>query len=143
MVDAGRIRAGMLELADICDYFVCSEEFAREFTGNDRFEPEEAIHKMSTFKAGTVTITFGAKGSITRNNNETFKTPAFNVDIIDTTGAGDVFHGGYIYGLLQSWDIQRVVKFASAFAALKCTKLGGRAGIPTLDSVNRLLKEST
>jgi ribokinase len=142
MVDAGRIRTGMLELADLCDYFVCSEEFAREFAGDaDRFDPEEAIHRMSTFKAGTVTITLGAKGSITRHNDIIFQTPAFNVDVIDTTGAGDIFHGGYIYGLLQKWDIQQIVKFASAFAALKCTKLGGRAGIPTLDSVNLLLKD--
>ncbi len=94
------------------------------------------------FKAGTVTITLGTQGSITRYNDEIFHMPAFNVDVVDTTGAGDVFHGGYIYGLLQKWDIQRVVKFASAFAALKCTKLGGRAGIPTLDSVKRLLKDS-
>lgn len=143
MVDAGRMREGMLELADLCDYFVCSEEFAREFAGSaGGFDPEEAIQKMSAFKAGTVTITLGAKGSITRQNDKIFQTPAFNVDVIDTTGAGDVFHGGYIYGLLEKWDIQRVVKFASAFAALKCTKLGGRAGIPGLDDVNRMLNES-
>ncbi len=140
MVDAGRIREGMLELADLCDYFVCSEEFAREFTGNtNSFDPEDAIQKMNNFKAGTVTITLGAKGSITRHNNEVFKTPAFNIDVVDTTGAGDVFHGSYIFGLLQKWDIQQVIRFASAFAALKCTKLGGRAGIPKLNEVHNLL----
>jgi len=68
-----------------------------------------------------------------------FITPSFNVDVVDTTGAGDVFHGGYIYGLLQQWNIQKVVRFASAFAALKCTKLGGRAGIPSLKDVDQLL----
>ncbi len=143
MVDAGRIREGMLELADLCDYFVCSEEFAREFTGNTApFIPEEAIQQMNAFNAETVTITLGAKGSITRHNHEVFKTPAFNVDVVDTTGAGDVFHGGYIYGLLQKWDIQQVIRFASAFAALKCTKLGGRSGIPKLHEVLNLLKYS-
>jgi ribokinase len=143
MVDAGRIREGMLELADHCDYFVCSEEFAREFTGNvERFDPDKAIQKMNTFKAETVTITLGAQGSITRYKDNVFHTHAFDVDVVDTTGAGDVFHGGYIYGLLQKWDIQKVVSFASAFAALKCTKMGGRAAIPALDDVDRLLKES-
>ena len=140
MVDAGRIREGMLELADLCDYFVCSEEFAREFAGNnDNFDPEETIQKMKTFKANTVTISLGAKGSITRHNGEIFHTPAFEVDVLDTTGAGDVFHGGYIYGLLQKWDIKKTVRFASAFAALKCRKPGGRRGIPTLAEVEELL----
>ncbi len=143
VVDAGRIREGMLELADLCNYFVCSEEFAREFEGKSAsFDPEKAIQKMNSIKAETVTITLGSKGSITRNNNNIFKTPAFNVNVVDTTGAGDVFHGGYIYGLLNKWDIKKVVNFASAFAALKCTKLGGRDGIPELSKVFTLLTSS-
>jgi len=63
------------------------------------------------------------------------------VDVVDTTGAGDVFHGGYIYGLLQGWDIKKVVRFASAFAALKCRKPGGRSGIPSLTEVDAFLRE--
>ncbi len=63
------------------------------------------------------------------------------VRTVDTTGAGDVFHGGYIYGLLQGWDIKDTVIFASALAAIKCTKIGGRAGIPQLSEVIEFLKE--
>lgn len=140
MLDAGRVREGMPELAHICDYVVCSEEFAREFTGmNEIFNPEEAITQMKHFGAKAATITLGDKGSITVCGDEVFYTPAFKVKVIDTTGAGDVFHGGYIYGLLQKWDIKDIVHFASAFAALKCRKLGGRAGIPTLKEVETLL----
>jgi sugar/nucleoside kinase (ribokinase family) len=64
---------------------------------------------------------------------------AFKTDVVDTTGAGDVFHAGFIYGLLQHWDIRKILLFANAAAALKCRELGGRKGIPTLEEVQSLL----
>ena len=69
---------------------------------------------------------------MTLAGDKIFHIPAFHVDVIDTTGAGDVFHGGYIYGLLQEWHIKDVVRFATICASLKCRKLGGRTGIPVL-----------
>lgn len=142
MLDAGKIREGMLELACLCDYVVSSEEFAKEFTtGSGPFDPEKAALSMQRFGAKAATVTLGDRGSITVSGNDLFHTPAFSVDAVDTTGAGDVFHGGYIYGLLQKWDIKKVVRFASAFAALKCRKPGGRSGIPSLGEVDAFLQE--
>lgn len=143
MLDAGRVHEGMVDLAHLCDYVVCSEEFAREFVIPASFEPEDAIARMKSFRAKAVTITLGDKGSVTECENNIFFTPAFEVDVMDTTGAGDVFHGGYIYGLLQKWDIKDVVRFASAFAALKCRRLGGRAGIPLFDEVKEFIAKSS
>jgi sulfofructose kinase len=132
MLDAGRVRDGMIELARLCDYVVASEEFGRELFGNSvTFDAEAAVRHMNSFGARASTITLGNRGSITMAGNEIFRTPAFSVEVLDTTGAGDVFHGGYIFGLLNNWKIKTVVRFASAFAALKCRQLGGRAGIPT------------
>jgi ribokinase len=150
MLDAGKLREGMIELAHMCDYVVSSEEFARELISSTQdfprepltFEPEKAIMYMKSFNAKAITITLGERGSITVAGDEFFYTPAFKVDAIDTTGAGDVFHGGYIYGLLQKWDIRDVVLFASAFAALKCRKLSGRAGIPSLKEVEAFLEKN-
>ncbi len=140
MLDAGRVREGMIELARLCDYVVSSEEFAKELFREDKlFDPEKAVIDMKSFGPKAVTITLGERGCITAAGDELFYTPAFKVEVVDTTGAGDVFHGGYIYGLLQRWDIKDVVRFASAFAALKCRKLGGRAGIPDLEEVKQLL----
>ena len=143
MLDAGRIREGMMELATMCDYIVASEEFGKELIKNqaDSSEINKALLSMKSFGARACTITLGSKGSITLAGDETFLIPAFDVDVIDTTGAGDVFHGGYIYGLLQNWSIKNVVRFATAFASLKCRKLGGRAGIPSLEEVEKLLKK--
>ena len=85
--------------------------------------------------------TEGEGGSYTLTAEERFHTPAFDVEVIDTTGAGDVFHGAYIVGLLHGWDLRRVALFSTAVAAIKCTKLGGRAGIPCYDEVLAFLRE--
>jgi ribokinase len=141
MLDAGHIRDGMLELVSLCDYVVGSEEFARELVGTDDPSfPGKAIDAIHSYGVGTVTITLGDRGSMTSSEDELFHTPAFPVSAVDTTGAGDVFHGGYIYGLLQNWNIRDITTFASAFAAMKCRKLGGRAGIPDLDEVRSFLE---
>jgi sulfofructose kinase len=85
--------------------------------------------------------TEGTSGSYTVTREEQFHTPAFGVDVIDTTGAGDVFHGAYIVGLLHGWDLRRTALFATAVSAIKCTKLGGRAGIPCFEEALAFLQE--
>ncbi len=86
------------------------------------------------------TVTRGAAGSWTlARGGDLFHTPAFAVAAVDTTGCGDVFHGGYIYGLSRGWPLTRATRFAAACAALKTRALGGRAAIPTLSEVEALL----
>ncbi len=137
MVDAGRLRPGMFELAKEADFFVASEEFATDM-GWDRTS-EGFIKMAKELCAPVVTVTLGDRGSITWYKNEVIEVPAFKVDVVDTTGAGDVFHGGYIYGILQGWDIKKTLQFASAVAAMKCREPGGRKGIPTLDEAMEFL----
>ncbi|HTZ18974.1 MAG TPA: PfkB family carbohydrate kinase, partial [Dissulfurispiraceae bacterium] len=139
MLDAGRLRDGMIDIAQLSDYVVASEEFARElgFDG-DAEKFREVLRKDGL---GLTTVTLGERGSITFIGNEIITVPAFDVQAVDTTGAGDVFHGGYIYGIMKGWDIAAAVRFASAVAALKCLKVGGRAGIPNLAQVCRFMEE--
>ena len=85
--------------------------------------------------------TVGEEGSYTITREEQFHTPAFPVDVVDTTGAGDVFHGAYIVGMLHGWDLRQIAQFSTAVSALKCTRLGGRAGIPDLASTLHFLQE--
>lgn len=82
-----------------------------------------------------VVVTRGEHGSYTLTADAEFSTAAFPVNVVDTTGAGDVFHGAYLYGLLRGWDLVSTAEFAGATAALKCTQLGGRAAIPRLPAV--------
>ncbi len=138
MLDAGRVREGTLELAGMSDYVVGSEEFARELGWND--DPGSFQQEIRKLGCGVTTITLGSRGSVTFGGDEIISCPAFRVEVVDTTGAGDVFHGGYLYGLLQKWQLKDTVRFASAVAAMKCRKLGGRAGIPKLKDVVKFLE---
>lgn len=139
MLDAGSGRPGLLEMAERCDYLVASEEFAR---GNGwDLSPGFLSGKKAALGLRTLTITLGGEGSITVSDGGVDRLPAFVVEAVDTTGAGDVFHGGYIYGLLQRWNIRDTVLFASALAAMKCRKIGGRAGIPGLGEVTAFLED--
>jgi ribokinase len=139
MLDAGRMRPGMRELAGLSDYVVTSEEFAKDI--GLTLDEDALRRKRDEIGAGVLTVTLGERGSITVWKDEVMRIPAFRVDAADTTGAGDVFHGGYIYGLLRGWGLRETVTFASALAAMKCRKIGGRAGIPRLNEVMEFLGE--
>jgi sulfofructose kinase len=86
-----------------------------------------------------VVVTLGREGCICLSANDVFRQRAFRVPVVDTTGAGDVFHGGFLYGLLRGWQLPVIVRFASAVAAIKCGQLGGRDGIPSLRQVKDFL----
>ncbi len=139
MLDAGRVRDGMLELSRLSDYVVGSEEFARELGWKE--DPASFVQEVRRLGFGITTITLGIRGSVTFAGDEIISCPAFPVETRDTTGAGDVFHGGYLYGLLQKWPLEDTIRFASAVAAMKCRKAGGRAGIPRLSEVQQFLEE--
>jgi sulfofructose kinase len=139
MLDAGRMRPGMLELAGISDYLVAAEQFARDlgWTG----DPHRFAGEAAQLGAKVVTVTLGEQGSITWHEEGTIRMPAFPVDVVDTTGAGDVFHGAYACGVLWGWPLRDTLAFASAAAALKCRTIGGRAGIPSVGEVLAFLAE--
>ena len=137
LLDAGSLRPGMMDLARLSDHIVCSEKFARELAPT----PEGALKELSRLKPASATVTLGPEGSVTLAAGEVFTQRAFSVDVVDTTGAGDVFHGGYAYGVMRGWDIRKTVEFASAFAALKCEEPGGRSGIPGLEAALAFIRE--
>jgi ribokinase len=99
-----------------------------------------ALNALRELGPEQVVITLGARGSIGLNNQGIFRQKAFPISAVDTTGAGDVYHGGYIYGLLQGWDMQECMRFASATAALKCAEIGSQSGIPNLKDINVLIR---
>jgi sulfofructose kinase len=140
MLDAGRLRQGMLEMAILSDYFVASEDFARDLRW--RLTAPSLAKKRKELGCKVLTVTLGERGSITVSDKGLLRVPAFMVETVDTTGAGDVFHGGFIYGLLQKWELKDIVVFASAVAAMKCTKVGGRAGIPSLSEIKAFLSDN-
>jgi ribokinase len=137
MIDMGHVREEVMHLLPHCDLYVVSERFGYEATGEE--QPERAARALHERYGKLVVVTAGERGSWCVSAGEAFHTPAFSMPIVDTTGAGDVFHGGFLYGLLQGWSLRATARFASATAALKCRAAGGRAGIPTLAEVEALL----
>jgi ribokinase len=130
------------ELADVATHVIASLGFARSRVG--KCEPAEAARRLfRQFSAHdpdkVVAVTAGAKGSYFVTQDGEFHQPAFQVPVVDTTGCGDVFHGAFAYGIAKGMDLRKTAEFASAVAALKCRKLGGRAGIPSLAETERFI----
>jgi sulfofructose kinase len=99
-----------------------------------------ALERMHKYGPAVVGITLGAEGCWYSTGQGPVHQPAFSVEVVDTTGAGDTFHGAIAYGLARGWDVPRTVEFASAVAALKCRALGGRPGIPRLEEALAFLR---
>lgn len=135
-LDAGYPDPRLTELVGATDVLIAGERFARAAA----VDPRAAAARLLAMGPRIVVVTRGEHGSLTRTADVEFTTPAFRVPVVDTTGAGDVFHGAYLFGLLRDWDLERVAEFAAATAAIKCTKLGGRAGIPRFDAVTGFLR---
>jgi ribokinase len=133
-LDAGTLRGSpkkspMVELCRYTDYLVTSEKFAKSYIKQSS-DYENALKKLKKLGPEIVCITLGEKGSIAIKDDYIIRQPAYDVKAVDTTGAGDVYHGGFIYGILKGYDIRKTMAFASFVSALKCRELGGRSGIP-------------
>jgi sulfofructose kinase len=141
VMDAGTLRQGYRELAPLVDVLIASQRFGEALVGSG--EPrEKALKALARWGPRDVIITLGTKGSIGWSDGNIISQDAFSVEVTDTTGAGDVYHGAYIYGLLQRWNMPECMRFASAASALKCMEIGGRKGIPSLEKVNEFLRKA-
>jgi ribokinase len=129
---------GMRSLVKETDYLICGSGFGHQLTGET--DLERAGRQMLELGPRVVVQTEGKKGCHTTSRDGHFHTPTFEVEVIDTTGAGDVFHGAYLVGLAKQWELQRTAAFASAVAALHCTVLGNRQGIPSMAEVEALME---
>ena len=138
VLDAESVVAQIDELLPLVDVLIVCADFACDYTGLD--DCERALAALYDHTAAhTVVITAGEQGSYCRNATTVHRQAAFATTPVDTTGCGDVFHGAFIYGLLQQWLLPRTAEFASAAAALNCRALGGQAAIPNLAEVQALL----
>ena len=97
---------------------------------------ERALRILRQRHAGMLVATMGARGAGMLHGDRFIRQPAFPVDVIDTTGAGDVFRAGFIYALLRGDAPEGILRFACAAAALSCTRRGAVASVPSLDEVN-------
>ena len=126
-----------VELADV---FIAGADSARW-----RADPDAALkeaRRIARLGPHTAILTLGKAGCAGVGPEGPFTLPAFEVEVVDTTGTGDVFHGAYAYAITREWNARDCARFASAAAALSATRLGGRAGLPTGVQVAKLLNSS-
>lgn len=138
VLDANRPRPRLDELLPWVDVLITNASFPPAYTGQQ--DIGDAARELMHTGARLVVTTLGEKGCICFSGSESLHVPGFAVKIIDSTGAGDAFHGAFIYGLLRGWSLLRTATFANAVAALNCMALGGRAGLPRLGDVEAFLE---
>jgi sulfofructose kinase len=123
------------------DYLIAAEDFAIQSVGTA--EPEEAVRALGAkYECSVTGITLGGRGAIFSDRGRILRSNAFKVPVVDTTGAGDVFRGAFIFGLLQKWALPDMIRFSHATAGMKCMQLGARRGIPTLAQVRDFLNQA-
>ncbi len=130
---------GFAELVGLVDHLIVAYDFAWKLTGHPG--PVGAVNALWTDCRQAVVVTAGSEGCWYRGRRDERPRhlPAYPVEVVDTTGCGDVFHGAYAAALAQGLDLDTRIRFASAAAALKATRFGGQAGIPTRAAVAEFL----
>lgn len=130
-------REALTELLALTDYAIFSEQALEEFTAEEAIE--DRLRRVAALGPRHAGVTLGAKGYVWLEAGKFETHPAFDVEVVDTTGAGDAFHGAFTLGLTEGRAMRDIIRRASATAALKCTRLGSRAGLPSIDELAAFL----
>jgi sugar/nucleoside kinase (ribokinase family) len=138
MFDIGSIRNDVSPIFPLVDHLVVSDVYALGFTG--KRSVKRAIKSLAGYCPGSIVVTEGIEGATGFEDGVFYRHAAFRIKAVDTTGAGDSFHAGYLYGHLKGFDMTQRLRYGCAVAALKCAKPGARTGNPTLRQLTRFLK---
>ena len=146
VIDAGKVNAHNLELCEMVDYLVCSKEFAENISNMKfDFENKETLKRIFLYLKerfhNNIVITLENKGCLYEIDNEIRIMNAIKVEAIDSTGAGDIFHGAFVYGLSINLPYEKVIKLAVVTSGLSVTRLGGRNSIFELDEIKEKYEE--
>jgi sulfofructose kinase len=138
VADLDDLYSGVDALLPLIDYLITSRDIPGRISGES--DLRKSLRIVRTRHGARLTAaTLGHDGVLAYDGGQFHYTPAFRVDTVDTTGAGDIFHAGFIYGLLQGWPLQRQLEFASAAAALNCTAIGARGHIAPIAEIDHLI----
>src|SRR4051794_11815356 len=140
-VDVDTIYHGFESVLPNVDYLIASSEFPGQWTSErDPFKALELI--QSEYRMKVAAMTLGAHGALALTEGKYVYSPAFVVNCIDTTGAGDVFHGAFCYAILQGLSLREALDLSNAMAALNCMAIGARGGIRMLGQAKQLMAKA-
>lgn len=141
IIDAGRVTQELIELCKYIKYIVCSKGFAETVTGLkfDFNNPQSLVNVyeklQNKYPHANITITLEEHGALYRVNNQIKIMPGLKCQAVDTTGAGDIFHGAFTYGIANNFDMDKIITLANIAAGLSVQKIGSRLSIPSLSEV--------
>ncbi|HTD43821.1 MAG TPA: carbohydrate kinase family protein [Bryobacteraceae bacterium] len=138
VADLDDLYAGIETLLDKIDYLITSRDIPGRLTGDQNLR-QSLPAVRNRYGCRLTAATLGDEGVLAWDGSRFHYAPAFQVKALDTTGAGDIFHAGFIYGLLRSWPLSRQLDFACAAAALNCTAAGARGGIQSVENIEKLI----
>lgn len=146
VIDAGRCKDDIIELAKMVNYLVCSKDFAEKITelkiDYSDFETLRRVYeKLETIFTNNIVVTLEQHGCLYRDGDVKIM-PSIKVKPLDSTGAGDIYHGAFVYGLIQKFEFEKVLKFANIAGAISVTRAGGRNSIPELEEMEKVYNES-
>jgi sulfofructose kinase len=139
-IDLDTVVPNCAELLEHIDFLIANANFATEYTGIS--DPIDAYHALRQGFDGFLAITLGKNGSMAWIGDQCVQFSGLSVRTVDTTGAGDIFHGAFIYGLLKNWPLKRIMGFANVSAGLSCIRLGAQSGIHTLSEILQHIDET-
>ncbi len=140
LADVDNLYPGVEDLLANVDYLMASRDFPAKLTGEPDLKKSLPALRQR-FGCRLVGVTLGRVGALAWDGRRYLPCPGYAVHAVDTTGAGDIFHGAFAYGILQDWPMERVLEFSCAAAALNCTGLGARGGIKPILEIERLMRE--
>jgi sulfofructose kinase len=138
IADLDEVYPGVDDLIENIDYLIVSHDFPSRLTREHNLEQALRVLKRR-FGCVVTAATLGENGVLAWDGHQFHASAAYRVPVADTTGAGDIFHAGFIYGLLQNWPLSRQLDFACAAAALNCTAQGARGCIGTVQDIENLM----
>lgn len=138
VADLDDLYPGVEDLLPQIDYLITSRDIPGRLSNEtDLRKALPIVH--ARYRCRLTAATLGHEGVLAWDGSQFTYTPAFKVQVVDTTGAGDIFHAGFIYALLQGWPLSRQLEFACAAAALNCTGTGARGGIQPIEKIDALV----
>lgn len=146
IIDAGRPTPKIIELSKMVNYLVCSKEFAEEVSGiaidyNDNQTLIDLYSKMKQIFKNTIVVTLEKKGCLYEFDGQIKIMPSIKVKAVDSTGAGDIFHGAFTYGIVKQLAFEKILKISNVTGALSVTKIGGRNSVFSLKAMKEAYNE--
>jgi sulfofructose kinase len=138
IADLDELYPGIEELLKLVDYLIVSRDIPGRLTGESHLEMALKLMQRR-YQCRLAAATLGEEGVLAWDGKQLRHAPAYDVPVLDTTGAGDIFHAGFIYGLLQEWPLERRLDFGCAAAAMNCMHVGARGGIQSVAAIEQFM----